>query len=912
MKRSSLARVAGFVATSAVLVGVFQNCSPFQAATPQTFGGGQFPSADPGTAIIDSGNDLPPSQYNGTDGYDVVVIAGQSNAVGFGCGSQPAVSTANDHRIFQLDTSHRILPASDPLHHRPTQGNAVGFGLTFARLYAQTLPANRKVLIVPAARGSTSILQWDDLDEGINFQEMAAIPTDSTELWNALIARTRAAMQVPGTNRLVALLWHQGENDYSFMKMPTRGFHRWMPDTEAYQARLRSLVNGFRAYFPSQRPVPFIAGELGSFWSAINGADASGALLGRFNQDLARIRMLPLTDVVSASGLQSNLQAGCSTDDAHFSAASQVELGRRYFNALMAMTSALTPVMAPYSIGGIAPPSFGFQVDSSRIARVNVAVPAAPNRRFRGIEAPPWITLGGSFGYTITTAESSYCWADASLAKTTSLSVNCNDVNTSTVSSEVARGMSDDDRRPWARNYDGILSMHKVQDPSRGDILLSIHHGENLNENRTWPSGPTVRMQNSLTDVPSMSLANCYSDFTGGPNSSSPMSCYFAFLTAGWKPNTLAEGWGSYGTFNNVGPIAWPVSGYVKADGTQASRGLRHPSSFVEDGYIYVYYLDASLAPQRGIRVIRARLEEALNPFAWQRLSGGRFVTGTLPSGFSVTHERINPNFYKMQGPANDFVFPPTARSDRFSVARLRGLKAYVGVENYLDDSGRARVGLRTSKDLIHWSERIDYDVPGYTGQAWPNGGPHYPVFMNWEGTSNTVVDADRFYVNGAIQGQSALVRVPFRLFPNEPAPAPVATPTHIIQIGSIPAGVPISCDYFNPDAIKQLPESTIRWLATIQPSGLTLHENYLAARQAGYNGAFGAGEHAAYQAQNPAYQAHFQGIVASMANNPNPPYATFREHHVGQRAAGYQGLFLCGGGACFFSGGCDELGRRK
>jgi hypothetical protein len=64
--------------------------------------------------------------------------------------------------------------------------------------------------------------------------------------------------------------------------------------------------------------------------------------------------------------------------------------------------------------------------------------------------------------------------------------------------------------------------------------------------------------------------------------------------------------------------------------------------------------------------------------------------------------------------------------------------------------------------------------------------------------------------------------------------------------------------------------------------------------------------------AQDPARQAAQNNQLSTFINYPmGPTWASVADHHVQQRGAGYRGLFMCGGGACYFAGGCDDLGRR-
>ena len=407
-------------------------------------------------------------------------------------------------------------------------------------------------------------------------------------------------------------------------------------------------------------------------------------------------------------------------------------------------------------------------------ARVDISVPAAPNHRYRGIEATPWVTKGNSFGYTITTDETSNCWSADSLVLKNSISVDCNAVNTSTVLTNVARGGADTAVTPWARNYNGVMSQHAVNDPSLGSIFLTIHHGENLNEINPALGAGTIKMQNSISDVGPENLSQCWSNYSG-TSSSNPANCYWGFVSVGWMPNTDASGWGSIGEAKAVGPIAWPSAGYIDANGITVGRGVRHPSSIISNGYLYVYYLDSSLPPNRGIRVVRARVGSATNPQSWERLSGGAFKSGTLPDGFQIVNQEIDHHFYQMPSPASDFAFPPsTDPADRFSVAKLSNTNGFIGVETGHDASGSIVLSLRTSTDLINWSDRQIINVPGFTGAG--GLGPCYSLLLSADGKSNTEVDPANFYVIGTLAGLSSIVRVPLHMVGYQADPPPSAS----------------------------------------------------------------------------------------------------------------------------------------
>lgn len=297
----------------------FQNCDGFRLQEVE-LAGTSFSLAE------DSG--IPDS-----DGYEIIVVAGQSNAVGYGCGPGQAYLTDQDARIFQLTPDLEVIPASDPLRHQNELANAVGFAMSFARLYAASIPARRRVLIVPVAYSGTSILAWDDRVENLGSL------TDSRALWDGLLRRTQSALATGGgQNRLVALLWHQGESDYSFIRNRQSAGHPFMPAIGVYETRLINLMTALRNALGAP-DLPVVLGELGRFWSQ-NSVDPEGLILRDFNRQLhhAASKLAPAA-VATSEGLgSSGAEAACSStgegrDNAHFSTRSQFEFAKRYFAA---------------------------------------------------------------------------------------------------------------------------------------------------------------------------------------------------------------------------------------------------------------------------------------------------------------------------------------------------------------------------------------------------------------------------------------------------------------------------------------------------------------------------------------------------------------------------------------------------
>lgn len=332
------AKIVILAGLSLVILSPFQNCSPFRApASTQTDGAAQEDVTRKLIPIDDPG-------------YDIIVIGGQSNATPAGLGTYTDPDgTTFDTRIDQIGRykadDGKIVPATVTLQAWNVTVDTwpgVSFGMSFARAYAkERLSSKRKVLIVPAALGGSSILHWD---QRIEFSD------DNKILYTDMIARTRLALAAPGgNNRVVAFLWHQGEGDLGLIDYSTRtpplpgatiavsgmvavpaGI---MDSPAAYATRLTELVNSTRGDLATPR-LPFLAGE----WSRraqpetatikpnlISAIKNAGTAFGDFGW-------------ATSEDLASNDDAGhpdCANNACphiHFSAQGQIDFGKRYFN----------------------------------------------------------------------------------------------------------------------------------------------------------------------------------------------------------------------------------------------------------------------------------------------------------------------------------------------------------------------------------------------------------------------------------------------------------------------------------------------------------------------------------------------------------------------------------------------------
>ena len=241
-------------------------------------------------------------------GYDVFLVAGQSNALGAGVGYDHILDAPHPS-VHQFAGSgrnkDRVLIGEYPFWHH-TRAPGVGFGQTFGKLHAEA--TGRPVLLVPAARGESGFYPhggytWDLEDV-----------TGASNLYRFAVWQLYIAITANPANVLRGILWHQGEAD------------TWHLNQDEYAKKLDTLIKGFRSEFGT---APFILGQMSpdrmkdGFAEGITGYP----LIDAAHRDTPN--RMPMTAFVEAPSGMFNSDA----DKLHFSAAGQRELGRRYYDA---------------------------------------------------------------------------------------------------------------------------------------------------------------------------------------------------------------------------------------------------------------------------------------------------------------------------------------------------------------------------------------------------------------------------------------------------------------------------------------------------------------------------------------------------------------------------------------------------
>ena len=278
----------------------------------------------------------------GSESYDVFIISGQSNAVGYGADGQYWTDFDFEFDATPVDgvkqwgrwgsVANSIINATEPLHHNDTITNPanyltpsaasprqVGFGFSFGKAYKAA--TGRNVLLVPCARGAQPISAF----------------ARGTELYNDMVQRAQAAVNSVVGNTLAGILWHQGESDCENGNSAT-----------SFAGALSSLISDLRADL-SALSLPFIIGGFVPAWVSDNDVRPpfdSSTEKATIDSALKTVAGAPNNAWVSAGiiGGDAALAPNNAVDGRyiiHFNAASQRRMGVRYFNAFSALANGL-------------------------------------------------------------------------------------------------------------------------------------------------------------------------------------------------------------------------------------------------------------------------------------------------------------------------------------------------------------------------------------------------------------------------------------------------------------------------------------------------------------------------------------------------------------------------------------------
>ena len=240
------------------------------------------------------------------DKFDVIIQAGQSNAEGSSLGPTDE-PYAPDERVWYLNQNGTITLAADEVWFNDLRSN---FSLSFARRYirAGMLSEGRRLLILRCGVGGTGFWngRWS-MDGDLYLQMMDMIS---------------AALSLNPENRLVALLWHQGESEAANGR-----------SYEEYYKYLSDMLVSVRTAFVCP-DLPFVTGDFVHDWKGDH--EESCKPIVDALRDVCRD--LGYGGFAESEGLLSNNQeldyhpmGWWDSDPIHFSRRAIYELGERYF-----------------------------------------------------------------------------------------------------------------------------------------------------------------------------------------------------------------------------------------------------------------------------------------------------------------------------------------------------------------------------------------------------------------------------------------------------------------------------------------------------------------------------------------------------------------------------------------------------
>lgn len=260
------------------------------------------------------------------DKFDIIIVAGQSNASGCGLG-ETKTPWHTDDKIMMFNKSYKAdvvsTPYGDMIEVQDTgdcylavadergenDNKAAVFCLSFAKKYAQNnLEKGRKVLLVQTAIGGTGFAKnhWGE----------------NQKLSNRMFEMVDAALSMNKENKIVALLWHQGEHDI-FENAQLNYEQR----KEFYVKKLTTFIANVRAKYGQ---VPVVSAGFCKTWIELQDKERVAAIVDAYKYITQNTPCM--AHVQNTYDLKSNSQAVVGSEDtAHFCRDSSYELGRRYY-----------------------------------------------------------------------------------------------------------------------------------------------------------------------------------------------------------------------------------------------------------------------------------------------------------------------------------------------------------------------------------------------------------------------------------------------------------------------------------------------------------------------------------------------------------------------------------------------------
>ncbi|RNI70816.1 SASA family carbohydrate esterase [Escherichia coli] len=264
--------------------------------------------------------------------YFVVVLAGQSNGMSYGEGLPlPETYDRPDPRIKQLARRstvtpggaackyNDIIPADHCLHdvqdmsrlNHPKadlskgQYGTVGQGLHIAKKLLPFIPANAGILLVPCCRGASAFTTGADgtYSESAGASENSLRWGVGKPLYQDLVSRTKAALAKNPKNRLLAVVWMQGEGDAA---VGTHAQHPGLFSAMVNQFRTELAGQASQSTGGSASAVPWVCGDTTYFWKQRHAEGYASVYGGYKGKESQNIFFVPLMTDENGANVQTN------------------------------------------------------------------------------------------------------------------------------------------------------------------------------------------------------------------------------------------------------------------------------------------------------------------------------------------------------------------------------------------------------------------------------------------------------------------------------------------------------------------------------------------------------------------------------------------------------------------------------
>ena len=237
--------------------------------------------------------------------FDVYLLIGQSNMAGRGLFEAKDTTDAIEG-VWLLNADGGPEPAVAPLNKYSTIRKELSLqgynpGCEFGRIMHKE--TGRPILLVVNARGGSHIAEWQ--------------PDNSNSYFKDAVRRTNEAMRY---GKLKGILWNQGETDVQ-------------KKTWDYPEKFSRMITSLRSELGAE-DIPVVIGQVGR-WNWAPKED-----IERFNDSIvpATSKLVPVCTYVSSKGLERRFKD--KERDPHYSRKAQIELGRRYAEAIKSLRPA--------------------------------------------------------------------------------------------------------------------------------------------------------------------------------------------------------------------------------------------------------------------------------------------------------------------------------------------------------------------------------------------------------------------------------------------------------------------------------------------------------------------------------------------------------------------------------------------